>query len=204
MGRYPITVAALACAVLASCLGGPGIEPRYFSATAAFDANLEAAQPDADEVYLIELQPVRVVGHLRERMVWRDGAGEVGFREDRRWSEDPAGLLARGLEAALAAAPGVGAAPAAAEWSLSVTLEQFGELRATDTRAEVGLRATLVDRRGRVVLQRQFSASEPVADDDPGALVRALGAELADQVQLLLAAVEDELAARGVARTAFR
>lgn len=197
-----LAAAALGVASIAGCrFGGPALEPRYFSAAEALAEELGGAAQDDPRVHLVALRPTRAAGHLRERMVWRNGAGEVGFREDRRWTEPPVELLRRALELAVVGAPGLAAAPGSADQSLAVTLEAFGELRGDGTRAaEVELVAVLSERGGRVLLRRRFSEVVPVPSDDAAALARALGQGLGRQLAALCAAVEGTLDEGGVAR----
>jgi len=85
-----------------------------------------------------------------------------------------------------------------------VTLLEFGELRASTTAAEVHLRATLSDRRGRVLLQRTFYGLRSVPAGEPAALARTLGANLAAQLTALAEAVEEALDTHGADRTELR
>jgi len=73
---FAILPLLLTCSACIS--GGPSIEPRYFSAGPAFDGALGGA-PSTGPVHQVNLAPPRVVAHLRDRIVWRTAAGEVGF-----------------------------------------------------------------------------------------------------------------------------
>lgn len=193
----------LAAVLLGGCvLGGSGIEPRYYSAADALDAALPAAVAGTADALPVELEPVSAVGHLRERMVWRDGRGEVGYREAQRWSELPADLVARGLEAAVFAEPRLTLAGGRSALRLTVVLEEFGELRGEPLQAELRLRARLVRRDGSLVFQRRFGAQLAVDAGDPRQLASALGELLATELDAVCAAVVEAASAEAAAESA--
>lgn len=141
----------------------------------------------------VRLGFIRSPVQLGEQIAWSDGAYQLGFYEDRRWSERPAEYARSALRRALFITHGLQPAidPGAAH--LEVELANFQEIRSL--RAHTG-RVTLHVQLStdRVLLNATITRDEPVKgplfDDTVAAIGRALdGAanEAAARVQAALA-----------------
>jgi ABC-type uncharacterized transport system auxiliary subunit len=127
----------------------------------------------------VRLGFIRSPLHLREAITWRR-ADELGFYEQRRWAELPSTYvehaLARELYASDRPYPGiVDGSPL-----VSVELRAFEEVLAPAHEARVALSVQMADARC-VRLRETFTATRPLAGDDPAALARGIG-EALDEV----------------------
>jgi hypothetical protein len=130
---------------------------------------------------------------LEERIAWGDGAYQMGFYEDRRWTKRPAPFVTKALRRALFETHGLqpaieaGAAP-----RLEVQLVSFQEIRSRRAHAgRVALHVQLLA--DRVLLDTTIVRDEPVVgeqfDDVVAAIARALDAaanEVAERVEACL------------------
>jgi ABC-type uncharacterized transport system auxiliary subunit len=174
---------------LAGCLlPDPPAPPRWFAVPAP-DAGASGS-PVA-----VRLGVVRSPLHLREAMTWRRSEVEVGFYDQRRWTELPATYVERALTRELfgdgAPIPAAGDVPV-----LTVELRAFEEVLAPTHEARVALAVELADARC-IRLRRTFAASRPIEDGAPATVARAIGDALDEAVRATGAAVRDAVAARG-------
>jgi len=172
---------------------GEALSPRYFSPE---QASLPAPPPAAGELEL-RLGQVASASHLDERISYRLSGSEVGFYDDRRWTEVPEAYLRRALERELFERRGVQRIVTGAGPNLDVELTAFEELRGEPTRARVTLIFSLRDER-RSLLEKTFSLERPVpsqAGADPEQrLAATLSSALAEAVAAVGTEVVNELA----------
>lgn len=141
----------------------------------------------------VELGPELRLGHilsathLRERMVYRDAAFEVGFYEERRWTERPDAFLRRELARTLFEERGFQRALGGLAPVLDIELVAFEEvLTPRDSAARVQIRMLLSD--GRESLHEEtITVDEPLARDAPAPVVVAAMAQALDRVTTTVA-----------------
>jgi cholesterol transport system auxiliary component len=108
-----------------------------------------------------------VVGgsHLRERIAYHVSARELGFYDDRRWTERPEDYLRRALARGLFEERAITSLVTGVGPSLDVELLDFSELRGQKHGVRVRARAVLVDQRA-VRFEHTFTVEEPVSGGD--------------------------------------
>jgi cholesterol transport system auxiliary component len=100
--------------------------------------------------------------HLRERIVYRDAAYELGFYDDRRWTERPDAYVRRELSRALFEEHGFSRVLSAMAPTLEVEVVSFEEHRRRDgTVGRVELRV-LVHDDATVLLEESITVERPV------------------------------------------
>lgn len=171
-------LALICCLPLAACLAGlgPG-DPttiRFFSAAPAMEAGGERLEG----LPAIRLRQVTAAAHLRERMVWRASDVEFGFYETRRWTEQPAVWVQRGLVAELAQ-HGVARTERANGLVLDVKLVGFEEVLAPHA-ARVAVDLSLSRAGAEVLLQRRVERAVAIGQDDSEAVARAMATALGE------------------------
>lgn len=139
------------------------LAPHYYSADSGdTDAQQTARQ---DEALALRLGAVLAAGHLHQRIAYRRSERELGFYQDRRWTERPEAYLERALVRALFREGGAAQVVSGPAPTLAVELLEFVEVREPRRAARIRVRAILSD--GRLVtLERTFSAQEAVTGDD--------------------------------------
>lgn len=181
-----LTFATAGCALTSK---GEAVQPRFYSAEVAAPARTGGA--GATGSCDLRLGGVDAAAHLRERMVFRQPSGEVGFYEERRWTERPEVYARRALSRALFEQKGLREVVAGEAPTLSVELLAFEEVRRDDGSAvRLRLAAELSD--DRTVVWRQTFAAEkalPGKSDDERA--GAIAAALAQCLQEVAAAVAE-------------
>src|SRR5689334_19308246 len=95
----------LGSAILATCIvlsngcaltqKATPINARYFSPEPAASSRSPAAERAAGSGLELRLGRVMAGAHIRERIVYRDSEYELGFYDDRLWSERPDAYLRR-------------------------------------------------------------------------------------------------------------
>lgn len=147
----------------------PQADPtRYFT----LSAPTGAVQPGG-----VDLRPVEIAGHLRQRaMAVRVADNEVSYLEDVRWAEPLDAALTQLLQARLAGVAG--------EWTIRVRVERFEALSHRDNTVQLAAAYQLTPKAGGDVKRGNFAATPRTWDGrDPGALVallREAAAELGD------------------------
>jgi cholesterol transport system auxiliary component len=168
--------------VLSSCAltsKGTALAPRFFS-----PERPTAAAPLADppgEPLELRLGSVGAASHLDERISYRVHASELGYYEDRRWTEHPEEYLRRALEEELFERRHLRRVVSGAATTLDVELMAFEELREPNPRVRLALRFTLHDDR-KALLERRVVIERPVAanggKDEAQRIASALGSAL--------------------------
>lgn len=157
------------------------LSPRYFSPE---QPPLSVASPLEKDLAL-RLDQVASAQYLDERISYRLSGSEVGFYDNRRWTEVPEAYLRRALERELFERRGLQRVVTGSGPSLSVELTAFEEIRGEPTRARVTLIFNLRDERGSLIdktltLERELIA--PKGADAEQRLATTLAATLADAV----------------------
>jgi len=160
------------------------IAPRYFSPERPADATRANAAPPAVP---LELRLGRVYGssHLDERLVYRDSDYQLGYYDERRWTEEPAEYLRRRLARVLFEERGLKHVVGGIGPSLEVELTGFEEIRAPRRVARVQMTARLQD--ARVVRwEETLTIDQPITDNTTGdiadSMVAAIGVALTTAV----------------------
>lgn len=169
------------------------VTPRYFSPEREHPARSEpASQP-----YELKLGQVSSASHLDERMAYRVGGSEMGFYDERRWTEIPEAYLRRALTRDLFEQRALSRIVSGDAPTLDVELTAFEELRGRPTQARVTLHFSLRDER-RSLLERTLELEQPVAEgagaDPAQRLAEALTASLDTAVHQLGTEVVAKLA----------
>jgi cholesterol transport system auxiliary component len=191
----------LACASLAGCAltaKGEPLRPRYFTPEPA----QLVAHPLHAPACELRLRLGRVVAgsSLREQIPYRDSDHELGFYEERRWTERPEVYLRRALARALFEERGATRVVSGFAPTLEVELTAFEEIRAPVHKARMQAIAILRDERiGR--LEQTITVERPIAPATAArkdeAMVQALSealaqgvAEISDRALAQVAALE--------------
>ncbi len=161
--------------VLASALGGcaltskgEALDVRYFTPEHAAP-RLTSATVGTSASSVPELRLGRVTSglHLRERIAYRTAAHEIGYYEDRRWTERPDVFVRRELERVLFEERGFHRVLGGAAPTLDVEVVAFDEIRGPSRAARVTLRILLFDDR-TVLVEDTVSVDVPIAGKEPG------------------------------------
>jgi len=176
------------------------ILPRYFSPelSGAIEHKDGIKPASASDGVAGELRVgrIRAASHLDERMVYRDTAFELGYYQEKRWTEAPEEYLRRRLERALFEERGLrhvigGSAP-----TLEVELTAFEEIRKPKRIARVQVRVRLQDAR-LVRWEETLTVDRPVAegssDEWENEMVKAVGFALVTVVNQIADRVTKEL-----------
>jgi cholesterol transport system auxiliary component len=170
---------------------------RYFTPEAATGSE-PVATPNDPPGARLRLGRISAGTHLRERIAFRNSDHELGYYDDRRWTEQPDVYLRRALAFALFEQRGLTRVVAGGSPTLDVELVAFEEIRGKQPRAR--LRAVVImhdQRSGR--LERTIGVERPVrqvdADDQPEAVAQALADTLHVAVEQISELVVATLAA---------
>lgn len=191
---FGVGLVLAACLQSACALTGKAdaLSPRYFSPEQVA-ASQKAPNPQHLE---LQLGQVSSASHLDERIAYRLSGAEVGFYDDRRWTEIPEAYLRRALERELFEQRGLQRIVTGSAPTLDVELTAFEELRGKPTKARVTLSFSVHDER-RSLLERSINVEREVTEQagaDPAArLAATLAATLADAVVSVGALVSAEL-----------
>jgi len=161
---------------------GDVVAPHYYSAELPVPSSSDASAPAGTPLEL-RLGHVDAASHLEERMSFRLQASEVGFYDDRRWTEEPAEYLRRGLEQELFERRHVRRIIAGSAPTLDVELTAFEELREPQPHVRLALHLTLHDDR-QASLEQSVVVERPLAGgpDRPADVASALRLALATAV----------------------
>lgn len=166
---------------------GEALSVRYFSPEQTPARLTSAEQGGVPRANAKEIRLGRVTSgqHLRDKIVYRDNDWEVGFYEDRRWTEKPETYVRRELGRTLFEERGLERAVSGAAPTLDVELLSFEELRLARGRfARISLRAVLYGD-DRVLFEETFTVDRPVAARDPNAFVAAMAEALHASAELV-------------------
>jgi cholesterol transport system auxiliary component len=210
---HPLITCGIAALLAAGCALTSKSEPmvpRYFSPERPADVDRPSVKPTASPpVAELRLGHVSSASHLEERLVYRDSDYELGYYQERRWTEAPEQYLKRRIARVLFEERGIHQVVGGAAATLELELVAFEEIRAPKHLARVQVIIRLHDQRA-VRWEETLTVDQPVpesrAGDAAGAAVEALGVALhavvdriADRVVTELAAVAAAAAARAAA-----
>ena len=173
---------------------GDALSPRYFSPE---QSALQRPAPSGQH-FELQLGQVSSASHLDERIAYRLSGSEVGFYDDRRWTELPEVYLRRALERELFEQRGLERMVGGTAPTLEVELTGFEELRGKNSRARVTLRFTLRDER-RSLLESRINVEREVTEKSGRDPAERLAATLADTLKEAVLEVGAVIAAQLVA-----
>jgi cholesterol transport system auxiliary component len=186
-----------ACALLSKTAP---LQPRYFSPEdgPALSAGRAELRVPASGAMQLRLGRVSAGPHLRERIVYRDADYEIGYYEDRRWTERPEAYLRRALARALFEERGLLRVVSGGAPTLEVELVAFEEIRAPAHKARMQVIITLDDDRVGT-LEETITVEQDVPsaskDQSAGVVAAALSATLRLGVAQIAERVTAKLAA---------
>jgi uncharacterized lipoprotein YmbA len=197
---------ALALSALSGCaLTGKSdpLSPRYFSPELASGPAPAARRSTGAE---LRLGRVTSSGYLTDRIVYRTSEHELGFYEERRWTERPEAHLRRALGRSLFEQGGLVRVVSGAAPTLDIELTGFEEIRAAARQDPVArARATILVSDGRSVLREQtITVDRPIRAGvggvvAPEAAVQSLAEAMAELVTQVTAATIAALPAKAEA-----
>lgn len=162
------------------------LSPRYFSPDLGVaEAGQRGTSPSG---VALRLGRISAAAHLEERMAYRVSPTELGFDEERRWTEPPEAYLRRALSQELFERRGHRHVLSGAALTLDLELVGFEEVRYGQRRARVSLQLVLSDER-RVLVERAIDVEQAIDGGDDSeqaparvalALSRALARAVAD------------------------
>jgi cholesterol transport system auxiliary component len=170
-------------------------------------ADKVAAPPSPSAAQPLELRIGRIgsASYLDERIAYRDTPYELGFYQERSWTEAPEGYLRRRLNRVLFEERGLRRVVGGAAPTLDVELTAFEEMRVPQRVARVQLVVALRDARA-VHWEETLTVDEPVVpkpgEDPANAAVEALGTALRAMVDRVADRVARELQAADAAGAA--
>ncbi len=174
------------------------LTPRYYNPDGYQEAS-QVAAPTGRAMPELRLGRVTAASYLGERIVYRDSNHEIGYYDERRWTEKPDVYLRRALERKLFEQKGVHRVLGGVGPTLDIELTDFEELHGPTPTARA--RATFILQDGRSVVREQTVSvdrritgdKEPTAEQTVLALSGALG-ELVDRVTTAVLADLDKRA----------
>jgi hypothetical protein len=178
--------------------------PRYFTpessqATALTGAPVPSANASAAAALSVRIGRVGGSAYLKERIVHRDSEHELGFYEDKRWTERPEVYLQRAIEHSLFEARGLKRALSPAAPTLTVDLIEFEEIRGANPRVRLSVSYALHDERS-VFFERSFALERPLATGSDAERPDRVAAGLGDALRDAVARIVDEAIADLTAR----
>jgi len=189
--QFALTVLLGAVAGCALTSKSDPMMPRYFSPDEARGRTQLAAVSSIGEsetgTQAIELRLGRVTAasYLGERIVFRDSNYELGYYEERRWTERPEAYLRRAVARALFEDRGLRRVVSGAGPALDIELSELAELRSPPV---VRVRATyvlhddrLVRRQATLTIERPIP-SAATARESAETAARAMADALGDAV----------------------
>ena len=195
-----LLVAGVAVGLSACALFSHSDAPRFFDPEPA--ARERAAADPAGATTSVKvpvrLGPVQSSSFRRDRIVWRSSEVELGFYEQRRWTDLPSHYVERALARELYERRGISRTGAKPAVTLLADVVAFDDVIAPAREAYVAIFVSLVATDQRQLLVREFTARSPIADGDPASVARAMGVALDDCVRQIVSAVEAVLRNTGL------
>jgi cholesterol transport system auxiliary component len=144
--------------------------PRITSASTAQPAR-------GSPMPVLELGRVTSGPHLRQRIAYRSGAFEVGYYDDKRWTERPETYVRRAIGSVLFEERSLRRAEDGSAPVLDVEVLSFEEVTGPQRRAQVRLRMILRDE-NRALMERTLTVERPVMSAGIEGLVQAMAGAL--------------------------
>jgi cholesterol transport system auxiliary component len=211
-GCFSTWLLAIACSLLSACAllsKAEPLVPRYFTPedTSGIHEGKATVLPPGLEPRKLRLGSVRAGSQLRERIVFRNSSHELGYYEDRRWTERPEAYLRRALARTLFEQRGLVRVVSGPAPTLDIELVAFEEVRGPEHEARAQAIITLDDDRVGS-FQQTVTVEQPVRSDakadDADAAVDALAIalqecvkQIADRVIAMLVSAPAETPTRG-------
>ena len=181
-GAFVLATALTGCALTSK---GDALAIRYFDPESARPRLTSAAAQSQAQAHAqsdgatVELGRVSSGINLREKIAYRDAAFEVGFYDDKRWTERPEVYVRRELARTLYEERGMRRALAGQAPVLEVEVVSFEELRRPSRAARVQLRILVHDDRD-ALLEKTITVDRPVPAGSKGfdGLVQAMAEAL--------------------------
>jgi cholesterol transport system auxiliary component len=178
------------------------VEPRYFTPESGEGVLGPRPVPppvsgdDAGAPRRILLRIGRVGGgsYLKERIVYRDSDHELGFYENRRWTERPEIYLQRAIEHAFFEERGVERALTGAAPTLTADLIDFEEVRGPHPGVRLRLSYALHDDRA-VLRERTFTVDRQLANDSGASRADLVASALGDALREAVTEIVDQVLA---------
>jgi cholesterol transport system auxiliary component len=194
--RFPVallcslSLALPACALLGK---NPPLTPRYFTPDVEAPPPAAVSPPISDR--RLRLGRIQAGAHLRERMAYRTSEQELGYYNERRWTERPESYLRRALSRSLFEVRGVSRAVSGAAPTLDAELIAFEELKGETHRVRVQIVMTLDDAtlgsiERTITVERKIEGSD---EEDPTPVVQALAQALSAAVEQICDQVVERL-----------
>ena len=149
------------------------VEIRYFSPEVikprltSGDASSAPAAPAPNDAVEVRLGRVSSGPNLRERIAFRDDAYELGYYEDKRWTERPETFVRRELGRALYESHGFKRVVGGSAPTIEVEVIAFDDLRLqTGRAARVQLKVIVFEGAG-VMFEDTITVDRPVPGDKP-------------------------------------
>jgi cholesterol transport system auxiliary component len=179
----------MGCAIL---FKSDAFVPRYFS----LESTATPAEPIAACGLELRLGRINAAAYIKDRIVFRESAYEVGYYEERRWTEMPESYVRRELSRALFDRRGVRQIMYGPGTALDVDLVAFEEVRVPKHVGRVELRFVVVGDRS-VRFTRSIAVERAVGnvtgDAAAGAIVQALSTAMVEAVDTLAERTVEEL-----------
>jgi cholesterol transport system auxiliary component len=192
VGLSALALSASACALTSK---SDPILPRYFSPERS-DAIAKPGFAAGGVGAELRIGTISAASHLDERMVFRDSTFELGYYQEKRWTEAPEEYLRRRLERALFEERGLRHVVGGAAPMLVVELTAFEEIRKPKRIARVQVTVRLQDAR-LVRWEQTLTVDSPVAtssdDEWENEMVEAVGVALVSVVNQIADRVTKEL-----------
>lgn len=175
---------------------GDALSIRYFDPEAVKPRLTSASSGAQSQGMALELGRVTSGVNLRERIAYRDASFEMGFYDDKRWTERPEVFVRRELARTLFEERGMRRALAGQAPVLEVEVVSFEELRGSPPAARIQLRILVHDDRD-ALLEKTITVDRPAAPGAKGfdglvqAMAQALDAateQVANEVAAVVAA----------------
>jgi ABC-type uncharacterized transport system auxiliary subunit len=173
---------ASACALLSK--SEPNV-PRYFSPETSVAPAAGTASAQASGLEL-RLGVVKADGYIQDKIVHRDSAYEVGYYDERLWTDKPEAYVRRALARDLFDRRGVREVVSGVGTTLDVDVVAFEEVMAPQHVGRIELNYVLYDDR-IVRLSRSITVERPIAEKKGDAMA---GAAVEAMAEALSAAVD--------------
>ncbi len=170
---------------------GTALDIRYFNPEAVKPTLTNADVGSRKVARSIELGRVTSGVHLREKIAYRDSAHEIGYYDDRRWTERPEVYVRRELARTLFEERGMRRALDGRAPVLEVEVLAFEEIRGPAPRARIALRLVVHDDH-ESLLEKTIVVDRPITR---GGFVQAMAEALVASTEQVATEAEAVLAA---------
>ena len=185
--------ASSGCALLSK---SEPLTPRYFTLVDSNDSSsVQPAAGPSEGAQRLALGRVSAGAPLRERILYRNGDHEVGYYDDRRWTERPDAYLRRALVETLFEKRGLQRVTSGAAPMLQAELVTFEEIRGDQPRVRMQVVITLDDDR-TTQLTETITVERPIKDVSGDEQANAVAAAFAEALHAGVAEIADHVSAK--------